>query len=73
MTQLPGNLPEGVNDATMLTVAQFALWQQVPERTVRRRLTKIPGVQRVSQKSVSIHLKTYIERSKLCLSLKPSC
>ena len=55
MTQGPMDL-----DA-LLTVAQFAAWQQVPERSVRRRLASMPGVIRESRELVRIHPRTYLE------------
>jgi hypothetical protein len=45
----------------LLTVAQFAAWQQVPERTVRKRLASMPGVIQESRECVRIHPRTYLE------------
>ena len=55
-----------MNDAAMnldalLTVEQFAAWQQVPERNVRRRLASMPGVIRETRELVRIHPRTYLE------------
>ena len=45
----------------MLTVEEFADWQQVQPSWVRNRLASLPGVIRESRKHVRIHPKTYIE------------
>lgn len=46
----------------LLTVAQFAAWQQTPERSVRRRLASMPGVIRETRELVRIHPRTYLEK-----------
>jgi hypothetical protein len=43
----------------LMTVEQFAAWQQVNEREVRKRLHSLPGVVRESRKWVRIHPRTY--------------
>ena len=45
----------------LLTVEQFAAWQQSPVATVRKRLATMPGVIRESRKCVRIHPRTYLE------------
>jgi len=45
----------------LLTVEQFAAWQQAPEATVRKRLASMPGVIRESREFVRIHPRTYLE------------
>ena len=62
MTQHAGNLPDGASLDAMLTVEQFALWQQVPVATIRKKLGAMPGVIVESRKHVRIHPRTYLER-----------
>jgi hypothetical protein len=45
----------------LLTVEQFAAWQQVPVAQARKRLGSTPGVIRESRKCVRIHPRTYLE------------
>ena len=45
----------------LLTVEEFAAWQQTPVATVRKRLATMPGVIRESRKCVRIHPRTYLE------------
>jgi len=45
----------------LLTVAQFAAWQQTPIVTVRKRLASMPGVVRESRQCIRIHPRTYLE------------
>ncbi|HTV42595.1 MAG TPA: hypothetical protein VMF08_18665 [Candidatus Sulfotelmatobacter sp.] len=45
----------------MLTVDQFAEWQQCSVRWVRMRLSILPGVIRESREHVRIHPRTYLE------------
>jgi len=61
MNQLPGNLPEGASLDSVLTVEQFAAWQQTPVATIRKKLAVMPGVIRESRKHVRIHPRTYLE------------
>jgi hypothetical protein len=59
--QAPAALFAPENLEVQLTVAQFAAWQQVTERSVRRRLATMPGVIRESRELVRIHPRTYLE------------
>lgn len=45
----------------LLTVDQFAQWQQKPIKEVRKRLASMPGVVRESREWVRIHPRTYLE------------
>jgi hypothetical protein len=45
----------------LLTVEQFATWQQVPVSTIRKKLPTMPGVIRESREHVRIHPRTYLE------------
>jgi len=46
---------------SLLTPEQFAVWQQMPLATVRKKLAKMPGVIRESRKCIRIHPRTYLE------------
>jgi hypothetical protein len=48
---------------SLLTVEQFAAWQQTPVKTVRKRLSWMPGVIRTSRKNIRVHPRTYLELS----------
>ena len=61
MKQNPGCLPRGYTLDSMLTVGQFATWQQKSVRWVRARLPIVPGVIRESRQHVRIHPRTYLE------------
>jgi hypothetical protein len=61
--QLPGCLPEGYSLDSLLSVEQFAIWQQVAETTARRHLFTMPGVVRRSRGWVRIHPRTFLEFS----------
>ena len=58
---LPAAVFAPVNLDAQLTVEQFAAWQQVSERNVRRRLASMPGVIRESRELVRIHPRTYLD------------
>lgn len=45
-----------------MTVEEFAQWQRVPIRTVRRRLPTMPGVIKHSREWIRIHVPTYLDR-----------
>jgi hypothetical protein len=61
--QLPGTLPKGYDLDSLLTVAQFAVWQQVAESTARSALASCKGVIRRSREWVRIHPRTFLEGS----------
>jgi len=61
--QIRGCLPEGYDEQSMLTVDQWALWQQVPRAKAGRLLATMKGVVRRSRKDVKIHVKTNLELS----------
>jgi hypothetical protein len=61
--QLPGCLPKGFDLDSLLTVEQFAVWQQVAESTARAALASMNGVVRRSREWVRIHPRTYLELS----------
>lgn len=58
--QIPGCLPEGFNEQSLLTVGQFAVWQQKSERSVREKINAaaLKGVSG-SGRSARIHVGTY--------------
>lgn len=49
-------------DRDLMTVEEFAAWQRVPIRTVRRRLPTMPGVIKHSREWIRIHVPTYLDR-----------
>lgn len=59
--QIPGALPRGYNLDSLLTVEQFAIWQQVAESTARGALASMKGVVRRSREWVRIHPRTFLE------------
>jgi hypothetical protein len=61
--QPSGCLPAGFDMDSLLTVEQFAAWQQTPVKTVRKRLSWMPGVIRTSRKNIRVHPRTYLELS----------
>ncbi len=63
ISQIPGCLPVGYDDHSLLTVKQFALWWQIPLRTARAALPLTKGVIRRTREDVRIHPATYLELS----------
>jgi hypothetical protein len=61
--QIPGCLPNGYTLDSLLTIPQFAIWQQISEVTVRRMLANLPGVIKRSRENIRIHPRTYLEMS----------
>lgn len=61
--QIPGCLPEGYDENSLLTPEQFAVWTQISIRTVRNRLAITAGLVRRSRRDQRIHVKTYLTRS----------
>jgi hypothetical protein len=47
---------------SLMTVEEFAQWQRMAPKTVRRHLHKIPGVIRESREWVRIHPRTYLAK-----------
>ena len=60
--QKPGCLPEGYDENSYLTLAQFAKWKQQSLGTVRRRATIIPGLVRHSRQDIRVHVKTHLNK-----------
>lgn len=58
--QYPGQLPKGASLDSLLTVGQFAVWQQRAESTVRAELPVTPGVIARSRENVRIHPRTFL-------------
>lgn len=56
----PKPLQEVPLDA-LLTIEQFAAWQQLGVVSVRKQLDFMPGVIRVTRKTVRIHPRTYLD------------
>ena len=52
--------PAGISLDALLTVEQFARWQQTDVAWVRRNLADMPGVVRETRKHVRIHPRTYL-------------
>jgi len=61
--QISGCLPDGFGMDSMLTVEQFAAWQQMELATVRKLLPTMAGVVKRSRKNIRIHPRTYLETS----------
>jgi hypothetical protein len=60
--QVPGCLPQGYDENSLLTVEQFARWKQISVRTARDRLAMTPGLIRHSSRDQRIHVKTHLAR-----------
>lgn len=61
--QIPGCLPKGYTLDSLLTVAQFAEWQQAPVATIRKKLPVTPGVIRRTREDIRVHPRTFLEKS----------
>jgi len=61
--QIPGCLPQGYDENSMLTLPQFAIWRQISLKTARRRQAITPGLDRKSERDVRIHVKSYLARA----------
>ena len=59
--QIRGALPRGYDLDSLLTVEQFAAWQQVSAETARSALAGMKGVIRRSQKWVRIHPRSFLQ------------
>ena len=60
--QRVGCLPEGYDENSLLTVAQFAAWKQISVKTARKRLPITPGLVRHSRRDQRIHVKTHLTK-----------
>ncbi len=60
--QIPGCLPEGYNEDSLLTVEQFAKWKQLSVKTVRKKLPITPGVAGHSRRDKRIHVRTHLNK-----------
>jgi hypothetical protein len=60
--QVPGCLPEGYDENSLLTVEQYACWKQISVRTARDRLANTPGLIRHSRRDQRIHVKTHLAK-----------
>jgi hypothetical protein len=60
--QIPGCLPEGYDENSLLTPMQFAIWKQISMKTVRKRLPITPGLVRHSRRDQRIHMKTHLAK-----------
>ena len=58
--QIPGCLPQGYDENSMLTIEQYATWKQMSVRTIRKRLPIIPGFVQHSRRDQRIHVKTHL-------------
>jgi hypothetical protein len=58
--QIPGCLPQGYDQDSLLTVEQFALWRQLAVSTVRAMIPTMKGVLRRTREDVRIHVRTYL-------------
>lgn len=58
--QIPGCLPQGYDENSMLTPEQYAKWKQISIRTVRNRLPITPGLVKHSRRDQRIHVKTHL-------------
>lgn len=61
LQQQPGCLPSGFGLDSLLTVEQFAIWQQVSVATARAALPSMRGVVRRSREWQRIHPRTFLE------------
>jgi hypothetical protein len=61
--QIPGCLPQGYDENSLLTVKQFAIWKQISLKTVRKRLAITPGLVQHSREDRRIHVKTYLAKT----------
>ena len=62
MPQRPGCLPEGYDLDSMLTITQFAVWQQVGVQTARAALAgSMKGVLKRSREWWRIHPRTFLD------------
>ncbi|MDE2106338.1 MAG: hypothetical protein KGL39_54465 [Patescibacteria group bacterium] len=59
--KIPGSLPRGYTLDSLLTVDQFAKWQQVADSTARSAMPTMKGVIRRSREWQRIHPRTYLE------------
>ena len=60
--QRPGCLPEGYDMDSMLTITQFAVWQQVGVQTARAALAgSMKGVLKRSREWCRVHPRTFLE------------
>jgi hypothetical protein len=61
--QAAGNLPDGFGPDSLLTVEQFAAWDQCSVRQVFQRIKDgMPGVLYEGRKHIRIHPRTYLEK-----------
>jgi hypothetical protein len=60
--QVPGCLPQGYDDNSLLTLPQFAKWKQISLKTVRKRLAITAGLVRHSREDCRIHVKTHLAK-----------
>ena len=58
--QLPGCLPDGYNENSLLTMEQYAIWKQLSVRTVRKRIPRIAGFVQGSRRDQRVHVKTHL-------------
>jgi hypothetical protein len=60
--QSPGCLPKGFGLDSLLTISQFAVWQQRTICWVRAHMRAIPGFIVESREHVVVHPRTYLEK-----------
>jgi hypothetical protein len=60
--QTAGNLPDGFGLDSLLTVEQFAVWQQCTICWVREHMSAFPGFIVETREHVRFHPRTYLEK-----------
>lgn len=60
--QIPGCLPQGYDENSLLTVPQFAIWKQISMKTARKRLPITPGLVKHSRRDQRIRVKTHLAK-----------
>jgi len=61
--QQPGNLPEGANEHSLLTVREFCIWKRRSTRWFSAHRYSIPGVVGSTIKDCQIHVGTFLAGS----------
>lgn len=63
--QIPGCLPAGFTDESLLTEAEFCVWMRVSRSWLVSRINKMEGVVKFSKRTRRIHPKTFKAKNKL--------
>jgi len=58
--QIPGCLPQGYDENSLLTLPQFAKWKQISLKTAKKRWPITPGRVQHSIRDRRVHVKTYL-------------